>query len=67
MNADYSGSDVAIGDFVIIASNVEDPDNAKLYVKGSNAFTFVTDMSGAAGIQGLTGLGVPAGGTTGQV
>ena len=52
MNADYSGTDVKVGEFVMIVSTVEDPDNAKLYVKGSSAYTFVVDMSGATGIQG---------------
>lgn len=55
MNADYSGTDVKIGEFVIISSDVEDPDNAKVYVKGAEAYTFVTDMSGATGIQGPKG------------
>lgn len=43
------------GKFVIIASTVEDPDNAKLYLKGASAFSFVTDMSGATGMQGPKG------------
>lgn len=55
MNLDFSNSNVKFGDFVIIASNVEDPDNAKLYVKTSSGFNFITDMSGAAGIQGPKG------------
>ena len=55
MTADYSNPDVAEGDFVIIAGNVEDPDNAKLYVKGSSAFTLLTDLSGAQGFKGETG------------
>lgn len=55
MNLDFSNSKVKFGDFVIIASNVEDPDNAKLYVKTSNGFNFITDMSGATGIQGPKG------------
>ena len=56
MNADYSSSDVHVGDFVMITSNVQDPDNAKVYVKGSEAFTFVVDMSGSAGIKGDPGI-----------
>lgn len=60
MNADYTGSDVRVGEFVMIASNVEDPDNAKCYVKGDRAYVFVVDMSGSAGIQGPAG---PAGAT----
>lgn len=55
MKAD--SANVAIGDFVMIASNVDDADNAKLYVRSntSDLFTFITDLSGAQGIQGPTG------------
>ena len=53
MNADYSGTDVQIGEFVMIVSTIEDPDNAKVYVKGDQAYNFVVDMSGAAGINGV--------------
>ena len=50
MNAD--ANNVAAGKFVLIASNTQDPDNSKLYVKNSEGtFTFETDMSGAQGIQ----------------
>ena len=52
MNADYSGTDVKVGEHVMVVSNVEDPDNAKVYIKGSEAYNFVVDMSGSAGIQG---------------
>ena len=52
MNADYSGTDTHVGDYVMIVSSVEDPDNAKVYIKGSSAWSFVVDMSGATGIQG---------------
>ena len=63
MNADYSGSDVAVGEFVLIdTGNVQDPDNSKLYVKGTTQYDFVTDLSGAQGIQGPQGdPGTPAG------
>lgn len=53
MKADLEN--VPEGKFVIIASNIEDPDNAKLYVRGSDAFNFLTDMSGAQGIKGDKG------------
>jgi hypothetical protein len=53
MNADKAN--VAQGKFVLIASNVEDADNAKLYVKGVSDFTFLTDLSGAQGIKGEKG------------
>ena len=54
MNAD--AANVAEGKFVLIASTVEDVDNAKLYVKSSsNTFTYLTDMSGATGLKGEPG------------
>ena len=48
-------SNVPEGEFVLIASNVEDEDNAKLYVKGENSFVYLTDLSGATGIKGEKG------------
>lgn len=53
MNAD--AANVPEGNFVLIASTEDDPDNAKLYVKASDAFSYLTDMSGAQGIQGEPG------------
>ena len=54
MNAD--AANVPVGKFVTIASNTEDPDNSKLFVKNSEgSFTFETDMSGAQGLTGPTG------------
>lgn len=48
--------DVSEGDMVIInTDDVEDPDNAKLYVKTSDGWGFITDLSGAQGIKGETG------------
>lgn len=48
------------GNFVMIASNVEDADNAKLYVKATDEFVYITDLSGAAGMKGEQGpQGVP--------
>ena len=52
MNADFSGTSTNTGDFVMIAGSVEDPDTAKLYVKGETAFEYITDLSGAQGIKG---------------
>ena len=43
------------GNFVIIASSVEDEDNSKLFVKGESKFSFITDLSGAAGMKGEQG------------
>lgn len=53
MNADLAN--VEEGKFVLIASNVDDEDNAKLYVRGADSFTFLTDLSGAQGIKGEKG------------
>lgn len=52
MNNDFSNEAIPEGAFVIISSNVEDEDNAKLYVKGADAYTFITGLSGAQGIKG---------------
>lgn len=68
MNADYSGTDTEIGDYVMIAtSSIEDPDNAKVYIKGNQAFEFVVDMSGATGIQGPPGVAAGFGTVTASV
>ena len=62
MNGDYGNSDIAQGAFVLInTGNVQDEDNAKLYVKGSKQYDFVTDLSGSAGIQGPEGPQGPQG------
>ena len=44
------------GDFVLInTGNVEDPDNAQIYVVGKDSkFSFLVDMSGAIGFTGKT-------------
>ena len=53
MNAD--AANVQDGRFVLISNdNVDDPDNAKLYVKDSGVFRFLVDMSGAIGFTGKT-------------
>jgi len=56
MNADIAN--VEEGRFVMIAGSTEDVDTGKLYVRGANAFTFITDLSGAQGIKGDTGNGI---------
>ena len=62
MNSD--AANVPVGKFVMIASNTQDVDNSKLYVKNSSgSFTFLTDMSGAQGVMGPTGPTGPTGGT----
>ena len=52
MNADTSLNE---GDFVLIASNENDEDNAKMYVKTKDGYQFITDLSGAKGIKGEKG------------
>lgn len=57
MEADFSNEAIKEGQFVLIdTGNVEDEDNAKLYIKGTNGFVFITDLSGTAGIQGPQGI-----------
>ena len=53
MNADFDNMEV--GDYVMITSSVEVQDNAKLYTRGEEAWIFITDFSGATGIQGPIG------------
>ena len=53
MNNDISN--VGEGNFVMIASNVEDEDNSKLFVKSSNKFVYLTDLSGSTGMKGEQG------------
>lgn len=50
-----SGDGLSDGDFVMIASNVNDPDNASLYTWTGQEFKFMSDLSGAQGIKGDTG------------
>lgn len=53
MNADIAS--LSDGDFVMIASSPEDPDNAKLFTKQGGAMKEIADLSGAQGIQGPAG------------
>ena len=56
MNAGFSTDGVQTGQFVMIdTGNVEDEDNAKLYVKGAEAYSYITDLSGATGMTGPQG------------
>lgn len=56
MNAGYETDGVPEGGFVVIdTGNVEDEDNAKLYFKGTSAYTYLTDLSGAQGMKGEEG------------
>ncbi len=56
MNAGFASDGVPTGAFVIInTGDVEDENNAKLYIKGAGGYVFATDLSGATGIQGPRG------------
>lgn len=56
MNSGFASDGVKEGQFVLInTGNVDDADNAKLYVKGSSQYDFITDLSGSAGIKGEKG------------
>lgn len=53
MEADWGTADVKLGEYVIInANDVEDPDDAKIYLKTQNGWKFIVDLSGMQGIQG---------------
>ena len=45
----------------MIANSVEVEDNARLYTRGQSAWIFITDFSGATGIQGERGERGPQG------
>ena len=67
MNAGFATDGVKEGGFVVInTENVEDEDNAKLYVKGKSAYTFLTDLSGAQGMKGPQGERGPQGNSGAQ-
>ena len=55
MQAGWKTDGVAVGGFAIISSNVEDPHNAELYVKGVGGYSLIADMSGATGVKGEQG------------
>ena len=53
MEADWGTADVKLGEYVLInTNNVEDPDDAKVYLKTQNGWKFIIDLSGMQGIQG---------------
>lgn len=60
LEADTNNTGIAEGDFVLVnTGDVENPDNAKLYVKaksdaGVYSYEFLVDMSGAIGFTGKT-------------
>lgn len=56
MNAGYGSDGVPINGFVLIdTGNVNDADNAKLYVKLESGYSYLTDLSGSQGIKGDKG------------
>lgn len=66
MRAGWKSDGVRVGGFAVIGSNVEDPHNAELYVKASDGYSLIADMSGATGVkgeQGPTGAQGPVGAT----
>lgn len=53
MEADWGTADVKLGEYVLInTNNVEDPDDAKVYLKTQKGWKFIVDLSGMQGIQG---------------
>lgn len=53
MEADWDTADVKLGEYVLInTNNVEDPDDAKVYLKTQEGWKFIVDLSGVQGIQG---------------
>ena len=48
-------TNLAAGSFTLISSNVEDPDNAKLYYFDGKSHNLLGDLSGSQGIQGPKG------------
>jgi hypothetical protein len=55
---DVNGNDVEENEFVLISTDTEEPHNSQLYIKvknndGSFEYKFLTDLSGAQGIQGV--------------
>lgn len=52
----YIGTDLKEGDFVLIQSTPDDPDNAKLYTYSGTqgVYNYLVDMSGALGFAGKT-------------
>ena len=56
MNKGFATDGVKTGQFVVIdTGNVQDEDNAKLYMKGAESYTYITDLSGATGLTGPQG------------
>lgn len=59
MNAGFATDGVYLNKFVLIENgNVNDPENARLYIKKNTGYAYLTDLSGSQGIKGETGVGV---------
>jgi hypothetical protein len=55
MKDNFNSPDVSVGEFVVInTDDVEDPENSRLYMKAEESWKFITDLSGATGITGLS-------------
>lgn len=56
MFADYNNPQIPIGSFVLInTADVNNVENAMMYVKGETEYKYLTDLSGAQGIRGERG------------
>lgn len=57
MNAGYENDGVKVNEYVMIdTGNVENEENAQLYIKGTTAYSFIADLSGATGIKPVRGV-----------
>lgn len=55
MEDDYNNPEVKAGQFVMIdTGDVENEEDSRLYLKGNTEWKFISDLSGAQGIQGLS-------------
>lgn len=55
MENDYNNPEVKTGQFVMIdTGDVENEEDSRLYLKGNTEWKFISDLSGAQGIQGLS-------------
>ena len=56
LTADTAPTSIVAGQFALInTTNVEDAENSRLYIWNGSSYIFVDDLSGSAGIQGITG------------
>ena len=56
MNAAFETDEVPQGGYVLInTGDVDDPDNATVYMKGAEGYEFICDLSGAKGADGANG------------